>query len=540
MPTLIAKAVQWIVQKLVLLLLIIAVLLVASWLQDKWQELRLLDEEIAQQETLLGGLRSELDEKDSALAADTQQWRQQAAYAARAITSELATLNARIANAERSWQVALQQFTDLERQADAATSAAARARREVAELEANFWFWDRLLSPQKSVALEAARLKHAALEKNAQAWRAARDRVAPQFAKSPVAPLEKRRALLSRELDDRSKTVSPRHAALTAERERKRAQVQAAEAQLAAQQQRAAENPGSILVRTIKDSLPIALIVLAGILLLPILIRAFFYFVLAPLASRLPPIRILPNDRAPPIAPATPSGVSAAIDIRSGEELLVQPGYLQSSSRPARKQTKWFLNPRLPFASIASGMFALTRVRPEGDTATHVVVSSLEDPLGEVGVIELPEGTAMVIHPRSLAGIVKPAGRPVAITRHWRLGSLHAWLTLQLRYLVFHGPCRLILKGCRGVRAEEPRPGQPRLINQAATLGFSANLDYQTVRCETFVPYLRGREELFNDLFAGGPGRYLYEEMPSRGGRHGTGGRGLEGFTDAVLKAFGI
>ena len=540
MPTLIAKAVQWIVQKLVLLLLIIAVLLVASWLQDKWQELRLLDEEIAQQETLLGGLRSELDEKDSALAADTQQWRQQAAYAARAITSELATLNARIANAERSWQIALQQFTDLERQADAATSAAARARREVAELEANFWFWDRLLSPQKSVALEAARLKHAALEKNAQAWRAARDRVAPQFAKSPVAPLEKRRALLSRELDDRSKTVSPRHAALTAERERKRAQVQAAEAQLAAQQQRAAENPGSILVRTIKDSLPIALIVLAGILLLPILIRAFFYFVLAPLASRLPPIRILPNDDAPPIAPATPSGVSAAIDIRSGEELLVQPGYLQSSSRPARKQTKWFLNPRLPFASIASGMFALTRVRPEGDTATHVVVSSLEDPLGEVGVIELPEGTAMVIHPRSLAGIVKPAGRPVAITRHWRLGSLHAWLTLQLRYLVFHGPCRLILKGCRGVRAEEPRPGQPRLINQAATLGFSANLDYQTVRCETFVPYLRGREELFNDLFAGGPGRYLYEEMPSRGGRHGTGGRGLEGFTDAVLKAFGI
>jgi uncharacterized protein (AIM24 family) len=218
----------------------------------------------------------------------------------------------------------------------------------------------------------------------------------------------------------------------------------------------------------------------------------------------------------------------------------VQPGFLQSSSRPARKRTKWFLNPHLPFASLASGMFALTRVRPEGGVATHVVVSSQDDPLGEVGVIELPEGAAMVIQPRSLAGIVKPEGVPVNISRHWRLGSLHAWLTLQLRYLVFHGPCRPILKGCRGVRAEEPRPGQARLINQAATLGFSANLDYQTVRCETFVPYLRGREELFNDLFGGGPGRYVYEEMPSRGGRHGTSGRGMEGFTDAVLKAFGI
>jgi hypothetical protein len=112
------------------------------------------------------------------------------------------------------------------------------------------------------------------------------------------------------------------------------------------------------------------------------------------------------------------------------------------------------------------------------------------------------------------------------ITRHWRLGSLHAWLTLQLRYLVFHGPCRLILKGCRGVRAEEPRADQPRMINQAATIGFSANLDYRNTRCETFVSYLRGKEALFNDLFAGGPGRFVYEEVP---GNHRAGsGRGLE------------
>jgi len=135
---------------------------------------------------------------------------------------------------------------------------------------------------------------------------------------------------------------------------------------------------------------------------------------------------------------------------------------------------------------------------------------------------------------------VKPAGVPTHITRHWRLGSLHAWITLQLRYLVFHGPCRLLLKGCRGVRAEAPLPDQPRLINQAATLGFSANLEYRTIRCETFVPYLRGQEELFNDLFAGGPGWFVYEEMPGQDRRSGIAGRGLEGVVDAFLKAFGI
>jgi hypothetical protein len=78
------------------------------------------------------------------------------------------------------------------------------------------------------------------------------------------------------------------------------------------------------------------------------------------------------------------------------------------------------------------------------------------------------------------------------------------------------------------------------LINQASTLGFSANLDYRTVRCETFIPYLRGQEELFNDLFAGGPGWFIYEEMPAGERRGGLTGRGLEGLIDAFLKAFGI
>ena len=275
-------------------------------------------------------------------------------------------------------------------------------------------------------------------------------------------------------------------------------------------------------------------------LLLPVLIKTFFYFVLAPLASRLPPIRILPNDQSPVVPQPLPSAVSVTIDIAPGEELLVQADFLQSSSRPASKRTQWFLNARLPFASLASGMYALTRIRPEGEASTRAVVSSQQDAFGEVGIVELPEGAAMVLQPRSLAGVVKPAATPLRISRHWRLGSLHAWLTLQLRYLVFHGPCRLVLKGCRGVRAEEPQPGQPRLINQSSTLGFSANLEYKTTRCETFVAYLRGKEDLFNDLFAGQPGRFIYEEMPAGGRRGGITGRGLEGLADAVLKAFGI
>jgi hypothetical protein len=164
-----------------------------------------------------------------------------------------------------------------------------------------------------------------------------------------------------------------------------------------------------------------------------------------------------------------------------------------------------------------------------------VVVSSTNDPLSELGILDLAERAAFVIRPRALAGVIQERAKPIRITRHWRFG-LQAWLTLQLRFLAFHGPGQLIVKGCRGICVEPAGAG--RLINQAATLGFSADISYGNTRCETFISYWRGKEELFNDLFKGDSGVYVYEETPSK--RASGIGRPLEGFTDALLKAFGV
>lgn len=297
-----------------------------------------------------------------------------------------------------------------------------------------------------------------------------------------------------------------------------------------------------------KDLLPIFWLA-AGILGLAILasigIKLLLYFVIAPLASRRPPIRILPGANGLIRTgggsvvlddPGKVSSVSIPISLKDEEEILVLPEYLQSTSYRAEKRTKWLLNTAIPFSSILSGMFLLTRVRsPEAD---KVVVSSTKDPLGEVSAIELPEGAAFVCQPRSLVGVIQERSRPIRITRHWRLNSLQSWLTMQLRFLVFHGPGRLIVSGCRGVRMESA--GKGRLINQAATLGFSANIGYANTRCETFVSYWMGKEDLFNDMFTGESGFYVYEEMPDYKRKSGIAGRGLEGILDAGLKLFGI
>ncbi|WP_219115988.1 hypothetical protein [Janthinobacterium sp. UMAB-56] len=291
------------------------------------------------------------------------------------------------------------------------------------------------------------------------------------------------------------------------------------------------------------DVAPTAALLVLSAIALPVAIKAFFYFVLAPLASRLKPLSIghAPNVTAttlplPPAGQSRISAVSQALLLQPGQQMLIHPAYLQSSPVSTRKRTQWLLDWRFPFTSLAAGMVALTRLH--SDVPASVTISASDDPLLEIAIVHLPAGSALVFQPRGLVGLICDSGQPLAMASHWRLGSLHAWLTLQLRFIVFRGPVTLIVRGCRGVRLE--RAGQGRSISQSATLGFSTDVLYSTMRSETFIPYLRGQQALLNDRFDGDNGVYLYEETPRHGKQPGKVGSWFEGFTDAILKVFGI
>lgn len=299
-------------------------------------------------------------------------------------------------------------------------------------------------------------------------------------------------------------------------------------------------------VEPVADALPLAAQVLLLAFASHLALKALFFYVLAPLAARLRPIRLSNaadgalGRRAPgPDLPGTPpasSAVSQSVSLAPTECLLVLPDYVQSAPAGGSKRTRWLLDWSHPWTSLVSGMFALTAIKAaNGDP---VVLSASEDASSELALVTLPEGAAMVFQPRCLVGVIADESRPLAIRSHWRLGTLHAWLTFQLRYLVFHGPATLVVRGSRGVRVEAA--GRGRLVSQEATLGFSANLDYSTVRSDTFFPYYMGHVPLLQDRFGGGPGYYVYDETP-RGGKQGNiVGRGLEGVINGVLKVFGI
>jgi hypothetical protein len=308
----------------------------------------------------------------------------------------------------------------------------------------------------------------------------------------------------------------------------------------------AASNLAGRMLSALREVTPAALWILLSLTLLPLAIKLLFYYVLAPLAERLPPFYVdrgaggalALQDAGGRRAGATgnSSAPSAQLLLSPADQLLIQPACIQSAPVTVAARTRWLLDWANPFSCLAAGLFAMTRVT-SSEPAT-IVVSPAGDPLAEIAILTLPAGSAMVFQPRALVGVVVGRGQPVRMARYWRLFSLHAWLTLQLRYLVLRGPVTLVVKGCRGVRVDGA--GEGRVISQAATLGFGAGTAYSTSRCPTFLPYLTGRAPLLNDRFDGADGFCVYEEALPAGAGKGVVGRGLEGLADAVLKVFGL
>lgn len=277
----------------------------------------------------------------------------------------------------------------------------------------------------------------------------------------------------------------------------------------------------------------LALFAIAVAIAVPVAYRFAAYYLLAPLAEKRPPLRF--GDSAQ--GSAAPSGgesrVSLELSLDENEEALARPDYHQTASPGARAERRLLLDWSHPFTSYFSGMRMLTAFSGAGK---KVVLSARSDPLAELTLLDLPAGAAVIVRPSALAGLVKPVGKAVRMKNHYRVFSLHAFLTWQFRYLAFHGPAKLVLKGCRGVRIEAAGPG--RIISQRQLIGFSADLAYSVIRTEVFLYYLIGREPLLKDQVKEGHGVLLVEEAPLAG-KTGP-GRGFEGVFDAVLKLFGI
>lgn len=309
---------------------------------------------------------------------------------------------------------------------------------------------------------------------------------------------------------------------------------------------RAAEEQRSRVIDFVRESwtryglyvVTAALVWLIG----PPLARLLIYFVIAPFISHRRPVRLGAVSAQQPEVLTSRASVDVALE--PGDVLWVKEQYLQASDEGLLRSTCWLLDWRMPFTCLAAGLKELIEVRnPAPEVSMQVTLSSQQNAHVEMAVITVPAGASVVLRPSFLAGMIGPVGRrSAAIRRHWRMFTLQSWATGQFRYFEFVGPCRLLLAGSRGVRAEVlgAAPNQPgaRRTNQDATIGFTPGLAYRPVRAETFWAYFRGQNPLFDDLFEG-HGVFLCQQT-SAVGEAAAQRRLLAGFRDGLLRIFGL
>lgn len=320
--------------------------------------------------------------------------------------------------------------------------------------------------------------------------------------------------------------------------------------------------------------------ILAAALLIwitPFLWKVFRYYLVAPLLLLGKPVRLRKEPCPPPRL--SPRNVSQVVYLAPGEHAMVKPEFLQASDESLRRRTRWLLDWRIPFTSMACRLSMLVELRNRTEDFGGMLTVSSQDEIDiELTTLELAETGRLILRPRYLAAVAKPQNHRMRIRRHWRLFHIHSWLTLQFRYFEIEGPCRLILWGSRGIRMEtlvsaySPTPArsvaqtisaeptsESRLINsdpqgtiseparmpfrnarrtnKHATIGFTPDLAYHSVRAETFWAYARGQNPLFDDLFIG-DGVFLCQEVSAQAEK-GMLRRWSESFWDGFLKLFG-
>lgn len=488
MAKLIFTLLKIISEKLRWFVLIIVVLLAASWLKHEWQQLEQAEQQYLQQRQTQIILKKRYTELEQA--------QQKTAQATAKLETQLANRQTLVTRLEQELNVL-------------------RAQRE--ELWEEHWLSRKNPLSETAQQLREHKIKIAALTAQLAVAQQAQQLWQDKVSNSPIIAENKR---LLHELSQTKQALT--HISETL--------------------QHSQQLVNSSLLKQLKEEinqvLPMAIMVLLGVIFTPIMIKLILYFMIAPLVSYLRAVKIDATPQQHRLITNTGhiSQHSLTIQLLPEQELLLHPDYLQSFSQHAQKTTQWFLNASIPLTSWAAGLVTLVRLRsPQTET---VQLASMYHPFEELLIIDLPENSGLVCKPRGLVGVIKNRHQAVHISKHWRLFSLHSWLTLQLRYLVFHGSCQLIIRGSGGVVLESAQ--HSRLIQQNATLGFSSDLAYSNYRCETFVSYYLGKDALFNDRFQGESGFYFYEQSPLHQATSTKGSKRVEGVWDAVLKVFGI
>lgn len=287
------------------------------------------------------------------------------------------------------------------------------------------------------------------------------------------------------------------------------------------------------------------LLVAFSIVFGPILWKVFCYYGWAGFFQRYTP---QPVGEAAGIPSCAPANAAIPVTLRPGEQLLVRPSCAHASDEKLTRFQRWLLDWRHPFTSAAARLYGLygyaIRDTPDNTAseAPHqlpVVTIAPPDSSGATDCIEVevPQGHALILRPAALLGVVIPKDGSLRVRSRWQFNRRAAWLALRFRVLEYHGPCRLIVVGGRGLRGELS-DGFGRRVRPGSVVAFTPALAWGCVRAETFWGFALAGEPLFDELYRGRGWLLVQESSPE--GPGGAAARWWDRFTDSLLRILGI
>jgi hypothetical protein len=260
------------------------------------------------------------------------------------------------------------------------------------------------------------------------------------------------------------------------------------------------------LTQAYRQTRSLILLVVVLALIGPTLWKLLWFFLIAPLASRAAPVRVVDRDGPPGAVRIGAPEKSCIVPLDPAEKLIARMEWVQQYTPTAAKRTRFVWNWRAPLISLAAGLVEMTEWRTERDDgADRVVLSSGLDPDQFICRIDLADHPGLVLRPRYVVAVTEG----LSVRTRWNLLSLHGWIAGTLRQILFFGSGTVLIYGYGGIRPIEP--GDGCRIEEALVLGFEGNLDFATVRTETFWPYFRGKTSLFDYRFDG-PGQVLAQQ----------------------------
>lgn len=239
----------------------------------------------------------------------------------------------------------------------------------------------------------------------------------------------------------------------------------------------------------------------------PPIYKLVMYYGVAPHICRQRGVKL--SDAGGVLPAASQSDGVLDVGLWPGEVLRVREEVVRGSDEGLTKKGRWVFDWSMPLACFATGLTDLVEMKhSHAGQELRVSLGGGEQPMAELAVVEIPEGSSIVLRPSFILGVILPFAARLKIRRRWVLHRWISWITGQIRYYEFVGPCRVILSGAKGVRAEliEPREGgaaSGRRTQSELLVGFSPALHLQPTRTETFWAYLRGRRALFDCVFSG-------------------------------------